>query len=425
VQRRGIANPAKEAEKGRAKPLPASARPRPLLDSVLRLIWREREISRAEIARRTDLSRSTVSEIVAMLLKTGLVAEVGDGPSRGGRRPIVLQFQDDACAILGVDMGAAHVAVALTNLRGQVLAWEQRRHAVRTDPAGTRALIAALCASCLASRRRSARRLVGIGVAVPSPVDPRHPDRLSEVVLPEWHGSSGLEPLREQYGVPLWIDNDANLGALAEGWWGAGRGVHDFAYIKLATGVGSGHVIGGKIYRGATGVAGEIGHLAIDPLGGRCVCGLRGCLATFVGQAALVGRAGDLLPAFPESRLATQELTIASIEAAALAGDPLALQLVREAAGYLGIAVAGLLNLMNPALVILGGDLAPLGELLLQPLRETIRSRTLVSSIAAAEVRTTELGPQATAVGAATLVLESALADSRIFPAAARSKEAR
>jgi predicted NBD/HSP70 family sugar kinase len=399
-------------------------RPRPLVDAVLRLIWREREISRAEIARRLDLSRSTVSEIVALLFRTGLVAEIGTGPSLGGRRPIVLQFQDEACTILGVDMGAAHVAVALTNLRGHVLAWEERRHPVRSDPEGTRALIAELCAACIKTSRRSARRLVGIGVAVPSPVDPRHPDRLSELVLPAWQGRTGLVSLREHYDIPLLIDNDANLGALAEGWWGAGRGIADFAYIKIATGIGSGHVIAGKIYRGATGVAGEIGHLAIDPHGGPCICGLRGCLATFVGQAALVARARELLTDHPTSRLHREEITVPAIEEAALAGDVLSLQVVREAAEYLGIAVAGLLNLMNPALVILGGDLAPLGELLLEPLRETVGRRTLVSSIAAAEVRTSELGPQAVAIGAATMVLEAALADSRHFPAAARRKEA-
>ena len=117
-------------------------RARPLADSVLRLIWQERTISRAEIARRADLSRSTVSEIVGALLPTGLVAEGGPGESLGGRRPIMLHFEDDACCILGVEMGASHVAVALTNLRGRVLHWELRDHPVRTDPEGTRALIA-------------------------------------------------------------------------------------------------------------------------------------------------------------------------------------------------------------------------------------------------------------------------------------------
>lgn len=403
----------------------AAARQSPLAQENLRLIWKERRISRAEIARQTGLARSTVSEIVGELFPTGLIAEVGVGPSRGGRPPVVLEFKDDAYTILGVDMGAAHVAVALTDLRGRVLAWEHRDHPVRTDPEGTRALIVDLCERCLGEGRSGVRRLVGIGVGVPCPVDPRHPDRFSEVVLPDWKGSSGLAMIGRRFRVPVRVDNDANLGALAERWWGTGRGVDDFAYLKLATGIGLGQFIRGRIYRGATGVAGEIGHLAIDPHGGPCICGLRGCLATLVGAQALVERARTRLADHPQSVLARGEVTIVSIEDAALAGDSLAVSLVREAAEYLGIAVAGLLNLMNPSMVILGGGLARLGDMLLAPLRETIRLRTLISSLVACEIRASKLGERTTAMGAATMILEEALADTRLFPAAARRRNKR
>lgn len=403
---------------------PEPGRLRPLAEIVLRLIWKEHEISRAEIARRVDVSRSTVSEIVGVLLPKGLVAEVGTGPSRGGRRPIVLRFQDDAHTIIGVEMGATHVQVTLTNLRGRLIAWEHRDHPVRDDPEGTRRIIGELCDAVLRAGGLPRNRLMGIGIAVPSPVDPAHPDGLSELVMPEWHGRLGLEGLGARFGVPLLVDNDANLGALAEHWWGAGRGVDDFAYIKIATGLGSGHVIGGEIYRGASGVAGEIGHLAMDPHGELCICGLRGCLATMVGAPALVKRAGALLAEHPDSVLAAAPPTIASIEDAALAGDALALRLVHEAAEHLGIAIASLLNLMNPSMVVLGGGLTRVGELLLEPLRAHASRRTLASSLSASPIRIAELGPQAIAIGAATLVLKAALADSRLFPAAARRRGA-
>ena len=391
-------------------------RPRPLADAVLRLIWQEQRISRADIARLAGLSRSTVSEIVNEILPMGLVAEVGEGPSRGGRRPIVLEFRDDACVILGVEMSAAHVVVVLTDLRGNVLTTESRDHSVRTDPDGTRELIAELCRSCLGAPAARNRPLVGIGVAVASPVDPADPNRLSKVVLPAWEECLGLDDLARQYDVPLMVDNDANLGALAEHWWGVGRDADDIAYIKVATGIGSGHVIGGEIYRGATGVAGEIGHVAIDPQGERCVCGLRGCLVTLVGGRALMARAAELGVEHPDSKLAGHRSTILEIEDAALAGDPLALQLAHEAAEHLGVAVAGMMNLLNPSLVIIGGDLSRLGDLLLDPLRETVEQRTLVDSVAAARIRASELGPRSGAVGAATLVLKAALDDSRLFP---------
>jgi predicted NBD/HSP70 family sugar kinase len=258
---------------------------------------------------------------------------------------------------------------------------------------------------------------MGIGVAAPSPIDPSHPDRLSEVVLPAWGGELGLQDLADRHGVPLMVDNDANLGALAEHWWGAGRNIDNFAYIKVATGIGVGHVIRGEIYKGATGVAGEIGHFAIDPYGKECLCGLRGCLATLVGGPALVDRAAELLVRVPDSALARGEITVRAIEQHALAGDSLALMVVHEAAEYLGIAVAGMLNLMNPSLVVIGGDLEVLGDLLVAPLAEMVHKRTLVSSVAAAEIRTSELGPDAIAVGAATLVMKAALGDSRYFPA--------
>jgi predicted NBD/HSP70 family sugar kinase len=391
--------------------------PRPLADAVLRLIWREKRISRAGIAQEGELSRSTVSEIVNEILPMGLVAEVGLGRSSGGRRPVLLEFQDDACVILGVEMGAAHVGVALTDLRGKVLAWEEQEHPVRTDPEGTRTLIAELSEKCLANGVRNGRPLVGIGVALPSPFDPAHPDRLSTVVLPAWEGHLGLEGLADKFDVPVMVDNDANLGALAEHWWGAGRGVDDFAYIKVATGIGSGHIMDGEIYRGATGVAGEIGHTAVDPNGKPCICGLRGCLVTLIGTPALMERAGELLREHPESALAGREFDIDDFEKAALAGDAVAVQVAQEAAGHLGTVVAGLLNLLNPAMVVVGGDLAGLGELLLVPLRETARSRTLVSSVRAAEIKASELGPKSVAIGAATLVLKAALNDSSIFPA--------
>jgi glucokinase-like ROK family protein len=422
-----VAKASRAGKTGRTTP-GAVARPRfevvaslhrPSAAGVLELVWRERRISRAEISRRTGLSRSTVSEIVEDLLATRLIAEIGDGPSEGGRRPVVLQFQDDAYGILGLDVGAAHVAAALIDLRGQVLAWEYRAHPVRSDPSGTQALMLELSEACVRKWKLGIERLAGVGVAVPSPIDPRDPDRVSDVVMPDWKGVAVGAGLRERFRVPVFVDNDANLGALAERWWGAGRDVDDFAYVKVATGVGAGLIIGKEIYRGANGVAGEIGHLAIDPQGEPCVCGLRGCLATRVGSRALIARAAALREEHPGSVLEGRDLSITAIEDAAMAGDPLALQVVDEAAEYLGIAVAGMLNLVNPGRVIIGGGLARLGELLLSRLRRSMSSRTLLSSIAPTEVVTSELGPRTVALGAATLVLQNALADLRHIRTAA------
>ncbi|MDE2783446.1 MAG: ROK family protein [Gemmatimonadota bacterium] len=395
---------------------PAAAPEQGLMTEVLDLLWRRREVSRAEVARHTGRSRSTISDAVARLLNTGLVEEVGSGQSRGGRRPILIGFRDDAGVILGVDLGATHVSVILTDLRGSVLAWRDRGYPVRTDPGGAGKLVVELCRNCLAEWNGDGGLLMGIGVAVPSPVDPESPDRVLERIHPAWRGRAILDRLDAAFGAPVFVDNDANLGAVAERWWGKALGVDDFLYLKVATGVGAGLMIGGEIYRGSTGVAGEIGHIVVDPRGPECVCGSHGCLATFVGTQALIERTRVLLRTSPPSALANRDLDIKIIEDAALSEDPVALRVVHEAAHHLGIALAGVLNLLNPGSVVIGGSLARAGDRLLVPLREAVLRRTLVTSAAAAEIVVSELGPHATALGAATHVLVAALANPALFP---------
>lgn len=393
----------------------AVVREQGLTTEVLNLLWRRREVSRAEIARHTGRSRSTISDLVARLIATGLVKEVGSGESRGGRRPILIGFRDDAGVILGVDLGATHISVILTDLRGLALAWRNRSYPVRSNPGGAGDLALDLCRDCLAEWGGDTNRLIGIGVAVPSPVDPEAPDRVLERIHPAWRGRAILDRLDGAFGVPVFIENDANLGAVAEHSLGKAVGVDDFLYLKVATGVGAGLMIGGAIYRGSTGVAGEIGHIVVDPAGPECVCGSHGCLATFVGTQALVRRTRELLKGPVPSTLAGTDLDIKTIEDAALADDPVALRVVDEAARYLGIAVAGVVNLLNPGSVIVGGSLARAGDRLLLPLREAVLRRTLVASAAASEIRISELGPRATALGAATHVLAASLANPSLF----------
>lgn len=386
-----------------------------LKDSILRLLWREHQISRAEISRQLDLSRSTVTEIIKDLLQTGLVAEVGSGESSGGRKPILLQFQDDAKVILGIDIGATHVSVAMTNLRGKLLFWKEKDFPVREDSDGTHKLINELCDESLSSQNMGYDKLLSMGVSVPSPVDPIRPEYLSETIIPAWHGKSGLERLREKYRVPVYLDNDANLGALAEHWWGAGKGVNDLIYIKISNGIGAGYIFGGKLYRGSKGIAGEMSHMPIDPNGRLCGCGLRGCLGTVISAWALKERVRILSSLYPDSPLVNGDLRIIDIEDAALNYDPLAIQIVNEATNYLTSAITSLVNLMNPELIILGGSLSRLGELVLNPIQEKIDSSALVSSVSKTKLIPSALGSKGIAIGAATLAIEQAFTDPKIL----------
>jgi predicted NBD/HSP70 family sugar kinase len=210
----------------------------------------------------------------------------------------------------------------------------------------------------------------------------------------------------------VFIDNDANLGALAERWWGAGVSGGDLAYIKVGAGVGSGHIIRGELHRGATGTAGEIGHVPVDPNGPMCVCGNRGCLTTFIGSEELAERAKDLFEL-------KEAPSLAEIVRRARAGDAPALRLVEEAGNRLGVVVATLLNLLNMDVVVIGGEISTVGDMLLDAVRRTVKGRTLPSAMAHTRIVTSNLGPRASALGAATLILESALKDYQLFPAMA------
>ena len=383
---------------------------------LMRLIWRERLISRADLARRTGLSRSSISAIVSDLFATGLVRETGAGDSSGGRRPILLGFDENAWAIVGVDMGATHVAVALTDLRAEVKAWRSESCNVREDPEGALRLICELIDSALAEAAVDREQILGIGVAAPSPVGPNGPSDLSPVFVPRWRGLSPIEHLESVYGVPAAMDNDANLGALAEQWWGAGQDGRDLAYIKVATGVGAGLIIRGDIYRGTAGSAGEIGHIPVDPSAGRCICGLDGCLNLLMGKEALIKRTQVLRGEHPSSSLPRRGLSVNRIVESAFEGDRLARAVVEEAGHHLAIGVAALLNMLNPATVVFGGRLTRAGELLLAPLRETIDTRSPATSVKQSDFVISALGIEGTARGAATLVLRAALEDPTVFP---------
>ena len=386
---------------------------------ILNLLWEHREISRAELARRTSLSRSTVSAIVNDLLTTGLVREERAGASSGGRRPILLGFQDEASFIVGIELGATHISCVLTDLRCRVRASWVAPVPVRDEPELALSQMSRGVRSVLESYGVPPSRLVGFGVAVPSPVEVDRPGELQPLVMPKWKDYNIATHLEAQFSRPVFVDNDANLGALAELWWGAGSTTgSDLAYIKVATGIGAGLIINGRIFRGTTGTAGEFGHMSIDPNGPQCICGLRGCLTTFIGTPALLERARA------DARCESASRAPKSIEAlvdAALAGDPTSKEIIEFAGEKLGVGLANLLNLLNPQSVILGGGIARAGNLLLGPVNRAIQSLSLPSAVSTTEIRTTELNEWAIAVGGATLALQCALDTPSLFATEAQS----
>src|SRR3954462_9147790 len=254
---------------------------------VLRELTTLGTTSRAEIARRTGLSPSTVSGIVAALEHDGLISEAGlGGPGpRGGRPAAGISLHRAAGVAVGVDFGKRHLAVAVCDLGHDVLA-EQRQEIDEDYPADLGiAQARELIDASLAEAQVSTDSAVGVGIGLPGPVHSRTGTLGSSTILPGWTGVR-LRDVEERFELPVYIENDANLGARAEATWGAGRGCEMFVYLKAATGIGSGLIADGQVLGGVGGTAGEIGHVSVEEDGDICRCGSRGCLETVASTAA-------------------------------------------------------------------------------------------------------------------------------------------
>ncbi len=390
---------------------------------ILNVIRQEGSVSRAAIARRTRLSRSTVSSIVSELLEANLVHEVGRGRSSGGRRPILINLNYNAGYVVGVDLGATHLIILIANLNGDVIARRETDFSVAVGPDAGLKQIADAVRQCLADAGISLDRVRGLGMGVPGPVEYAEGRVVAPPIMPGWHGVALRDRLSRELGVPVYVDNDANLGALSEHCHGAGRGYANLAYIKVGTGIGCGLILGGQLYRGEVGSAGEIGHVTIDENGPPCKCGSYGCLESMAGGPAIALRAQQAIRAGQATSLAAiqppESITARDVALAAQMGDKLAQQLFAEAGRHIGVALASLANLLNPGLIIIGGGVAQAGRLLLDPIRKTLEQRALQPVAQSTRVVQSVVGRDASALGAVDLALQEVFQSPALITCAA------
>nr|WP_223187207.1 ROK family transcriptional regulator [Streptomyces sp. CBMA29] len=373
------------------------------LERVVRAVRLAGSLTQAEIARSTGLSAATVSNIVRELRDNGTVQVTST--SSGGRRARSVALSGDAGIVVGVDFGHSHLRVAVGNLAHQVLA--EQSEPIDVDASASQGFDRAeqLVARLVESTGINPDKVLGVGLGVPGPIDVESGTLGSTAILPGWSGINPRQELTDRLGVPVQVDNDANLGALGELVWGGGRGVKDLAYIKVASGVGAGLVIDGRIYRGPGGTAGEIGHITLDESGPVCRCGNRGCLETFTAARYVLellrGSHGD-------------GLTVPKMVQLAREGDPGCRRVIGDVGRHIGMGVASLCNLLNPSRVVLGGDLAEAGELVLGPIRESVSRYAIPSAAQRLSVVPGSLGARAEVLGALALVL-SEMGDSTLL----------
>ncbi|MFG3296630.1 ROK family protein [Streptomyces sp. NPDC048179] len=373
---------------------------------LLRLLRDGGSNSRAQLGDLVDLSRSKLAVEVDRLLETGLVVADGFAPSRGGRRSHNIRLAP-TLRFLGVDIGATSIDVAVTNAELEVLGHLNHPMDVREGPVAVFEQVLSMAAKLKASG--VVEGFDGAGIGVPGPV--RFPEGVpvAPPIMPGWDGFPVREALSQELGCPVMVDNDVNLMAVGEQHAGVARSARDFLCIKIGTGIGCGIVVGGEVYRGASGSAGDIGHIPVEPGSRACVCGNRGCLEAYFSGAALAGDAEEAARAGRSPELAARleaagRLTAADVSAAAVAGDPVALELIREGGKRLGQVIAGLVSFFNPGLVVIGGGVTGLGHTLLASVRTQVYQQSLPLATRNLPIVLGELGPNAGVIGAARLI---------------------
>jgi predicted NBD/HSP70 family sugar kinase len=375
--------------------------------------------SRADIARATGLSRTTVSSLVGDLKGAGLLVEraaEGDGQDQSvGRPPVLLSFDRSAGAVVGIDFGHSHIGVVVGDLSHTVLAELWRDVDVDSSASHGLDIATELVESALEEAEVDRERVLGVGMGIPGPITSGNGTVGSTSILPGWVGVDAASAMRERLGMVVRVENDANLGALAELVWGAGRGAQHFIFVSVRSGIGGALVVEGRLYRGSGGTAGELGHTLFRENGEVCRCGNRGCLETVAGTSAVAG-------AFNAVR--GEAIEVFELIERAHAGDSLAQRVIADAGRSIGVSVGNLCNVFNPERVIIGGDLSAAGDVLLAPIAESISRYAIPSAAAQVDVVAGQLGRRAEVMGALALILhepEHALFSRVVEAAGARS----
>lgn len=373
---------------------------------ILKSIYDNPEISRADIARLTGLTRTTVSDVVSDLMTDGLVEEVAVGPSAGGKPPILLNVIDDSRTMIGIDLANSEFRGAIVNLRGQI---KQRVSLPIKEQDGEAALdlVYQVIDSLLPEQP-----ILGIGIGTPGLMD-AHKGVVHNAVNLNWKNLPLRDLLQQRYGLPVYIANDSQVAALAEHTFGGSKDADtsNLVVIKVGRGIGAGLIINRQLYYGDGFGAGEIGHVVVVENGDLCRCGNRGCLETVASSRAMVRLAQER---FAESHLdqfaaRPEAITTNTLVQAYEAGDATVEAIVRQAGGYLATAVANLVGILNIERIVIAGSTARFGEGLIAPIRERLDHLTLSALAARTDLEVSHLGTDIVILGAAALLLANEL----------------
>jgi predicted NBD/HSP70 family sugar kinase len=372
---------------------------------LLSLIREGVAVTRADLARHTGLARSTVAQRVDALLASGLLIEAGGSASTGGRPPTVLAFNHEAGVVLVADLGATHARMAITDLAGTPLAEAAEDLDIALGPTEVLKRVSVRFQKLLGRTRHSAADVRGIGIGVPGPVEFATGQPVNPPIMPGWDGFDIPAWFADRYAAPVLVDNDVNIMARGEHWvhW---RATPHLLLVKVGTGIGCGIVADGQIHRGARGAAGDIGHIrATSNDDVICRCGNIGCLEAIAGGQALADRLAAAGADAANSR---------DVVRLVRNGNATATRMVRDAGRTLGEVLAGTVNFFNPAVIVIGGDIAEAHAQLLAGVREGILSRSLPLATRDLRIVPSRLGDRAGITGAAITAIEHVLSPAAV-----------
>jgi glucokinase-like ROK family protein len=369
-------------------------------------------ISRTDIARLTGWSRPKVTTEVGKLAKRGIVIESGEGASQGGRRPRLLKFNHQLGYIVGVDIGATSMDLAVADLNARVLAHDCGPADVRDEPLGLLGEVKQRALALLAKHDIRPEQVLGVGVGVPGPVDFLKGILVAPPLMPAWEGFSIRGYFHAVFpSAFIAVDNDVNIMALGELKSGAGMGQEDFIFIKIGTGIGAGIVCNSQIHRGHNGSAGDIGHICADHNGPICRCGNVGCLEALAAGPAIADRATEAAQHGSSAILAQKlaangVLRSEDVSAAVREGDRTAIEIVQTSGHYIGDVLAGLVNFFNPSMILVGGGVSNIGNQLLASIRQAVLRRSTALATRELIVSYSPMSGEAGVTGAVHLALE-------------------
>jgi len=379
--------------------------------NIIDVIRTKGPINKAEIAKRVELSIPTVMKIVDEFIAQGIVRVTGKRESTGGKRPELLELIGDAFYIVGVDIGRGHINVILMDLNGNIIV-KQRHKTGETLPADNLInRIIGFIREVIDSHSVEQSKILGIGIGMPGLLDA---DKGTVLFSPDfgWHHVQLIQPIKKQFGANIVLENSNRAAAMGESWFGVGRESDFFISVNLGHGIGAAIVERGEVYRGSSGSSGELGHIVLQENGPRCDCGNKGCLEAIASGHAIAKMAKVLVQLNPDSAiLALAQNDLENIDAkivfdAARQNDTVANEIISEAVKYIGIGLANFINLLDPDMIILSGGMVNAGDILLENVKKTTKAYQMESAGRKVKIKVSELGDNATAIGAACFILK-------------------